>query len=198
MNAPLSRRAALAGLASLPALAVPAADLASTSSALLALIAAHREAMEAFNAAVDKLEAAEPAESVRVMGLAGCDHALVNGEDRIADWIEDQFKRYANVLQAVANLSPSVGAEALAVLEQDKAAALARLDEAFAAHNAAQRRWRETNDAEEAALLAVCEYRCGSPDEIALKFRYLSEYRDALTEEQREATFASLLSAAGA
>jgi len=183
MNAPLSRRAALA---------VPAADFAMASSALLALIAAHREAMEAFNAAVDKLEAAEPAESVRVMGLAGCDHALVNGEDRIADWIEDQFKRYANVLQAVANLSPSVGAEALAVLEQDKAAALARLDEAFAAHNAAQRRWRETNDAEEAALLAVCEYRC-SPDELALKFRYLSEYRDARTDEQREVTFASLV-----
>ena len=50
----------------------------------------------------------------------------------------------------------------------------------------------QTNDAEEAALLAVCEYRC-SPDELALKFRYLSEYRDALTDEQREVTFASLV-----
>jgi hypothetical protein len=101
------------------------------------------------------------------------------------------------ILRTVGQLSAIVGAYALDVRERERTAARVRLDDAFAAQ-AAERRWRETNDNKEAALTALCGYRCGSPDELAVKFRYLADNRYVLAEEQHDAIFASLLSKAEA
>jgi hypothetical protein len=196
MSAPMNRRAAFGAIVGAgAALASPVAAIAlvDASPALAKLIAAHGEARAAFEIAIDELEAAEPEETDRVVGIAGCDYSLKNGEDNIAERIDEHFERLSEAARAIGMISPAVGAEALAALERDRDAAMDRLSDAFAAVNAAHERWHQKCNAEEAALEAVCAHRCGSTDEYTTKFRYLLKYRSDFSEEQYEAIFASLL-----
>lgn len=196
MNAPLTRRAtfgAIAGAGAALASPVAAIAIVDASHALAKLTAAHGEARAAFEIAIDELEAAQPEETDRVVGIAGCDYSLKNGEDKIADRIDDHFERLSAAARFIGMISPAVGAEALAALERDRDAALDRLIEAFAAVNAAQQRRHQKCHAEEAALEAICAYRCGSPAEYAAKSRYLQKYRAEFNDEQSDAMFASFL-----
>jgi hypothetical protein len=43
------------------------------------------------------------------------------------------------------------------------------------------------------ALEAVCAHRCGSPEELAIKLRYLANWGSGLQEEQSAALYKSLL-----
>jgi hypothetical protein len=117
---------------------------------------------------------------------------LKNGEDQIAECIDDHFDRLADFAKTVARISPSVGRDALTALERERDAAAERLTEAYAKTNAAHQLWHQASAAEEAALMEICAYRC-SPGELEQKFRYLATYQDELSDEQREALFASFL-----
>jgi hypothetical protein len=119
---------------------------------LTALIAAHGELREAFHLVIDEKEAAETAD---VVGIAGCEYLLKNGEDQIAEWIDDHFYRLAGFAKTVARISTSVGRDALTALERERDAAGERLTEAFAKTNAAHRLWHQASAAEEAALMAI-------------------------------------------
>jgi hypothetical protein len=147
---PIDRRALFGSLAAAGALLAVrrlarAAAPPDGSQTLAALIAAHTTAREAFCLAVDELEAAEPADDARVVGLSGCDYPLSNGKERIAEWFVAHFERLADSARAVAIAvaSRSTGAETVAVLERERDAALARLEEAFAVEDTARRRWNE-------------------------------------------------------
>lgn len=97
----------------------------------------------------------------------------------------------AEDLKMFAEIAPGLGAEALPALERERDAALARLDEAFARKEAADALVDEATMAEEDAILAICECRC-TPVELEQKLRYLATYQEELSDEQREAIFASL------
>ena len=110
----------------------------------------------------------------------------------VARCIRDHFNSLAQLAKTLATSSATVGAEALAILERERDAALARLDAVYAAADAASARWDETNKAEESALLAICAYRCTTLGESSAKFRYLLRFRDGMTEAQSEVLFASM------
>ena len=194
-STPIDRRATLGSLAAAAGalLAVPKIAKAARPDALAPLIAAHEAARLEFLTAIDALEAAEPDPDSLVKGLFGYQYTLRNGRKNITKWTEDIFERDARVLGDLAKVAPAVAAEGLAALELERDAAMARLDEAFAARDAAKRQWQEKYEAENSALLAICAHRCGSPDELARKFGYLSTYRSELADEDfQEAIFASL------
>lgn len=162
--------------------------------ALDALIFAHQNARQAFDVAIDELAAAKPDPQHRVVGLLGCDYALGNGKDKIADWVERHFAMKAQSVTDLSAICPKFAEETQSALKRERDKALARLDEAFATEDAAKASHRDHGDAEESALLAVCRHRCDSPDEMARKFRYLVMFRDEIYEEEyQDAIFASLL-----
>jgi hypothetical protein len=111
----INRRAALGSLAAISALLVDqhASAAITAQDTLSALIAAHEKAREAFCIAIDELENAEPDREARVEGMLGVSYSLRNGEDRIAEWIDEHFERHAENLQAIAKLSPGAAAEGL-------------------------------------------------------------------------------------
>ena len=166
----LNRRAALGALAAAGAV-LATSEVAETSSpdTLSALIADHRKKREAFCLAIDEADAASPPHDAWVKGFGGCDYELSRGKDSITERINCHFRHLASPLSVVAEVSPNVGAEALAILECERDAAFARVDEAFVAEDAAELRRKDASDAEEAALLAICAYRC-SPGELEQKF----------------------------
>ena len=191
---PIDRRAALSAILGAGSLAViPSAVEVVNGDTLATLIADHREARAAFETAIDELEAAEPNKTRRVLGMADCDYSVENGQDRITDWIDNHFERLSESAAAIEKISPAIGKDALAVLKRERDAALDRVTEAFAGVNAAQMRWQESCNAEEAALEAVCSHRCCSPDEYAVKFQHLLKYREEFNEKHSDAMFASLL-----
>ena len=194
MTQDLTRRAALGSLAAGAVLALPAIARGGSIDELGALIAAHETARQEFMVAVDDLEAAAPNPKDRVVGIAGCDYAISDGRERIERWIKEHFDRLAGTLQRVAQVWPAAGVEGLAAIEHERDAALARLDETFAVEEAAELRWRDKRDAEAEALKAICAHRCGSPEDLARKFRYLVSFRgELLDEEYQDAIFSSLL-----
>ena len=81
----------------------------------------------------------------------------------------------------------------MAALEREHEAAIARLDAIFAPEAEARKRYDATCDVERATLTAICAHRCGSPDELALKFRFLKDYECDLLPEQYDAIFDSFL-----
>jgi hypothetical protein len=193
MTNPMNRRAAIGAIAAGGAmLAASAVALPVRPDTLSALIATHREKRDAYERALDELEAAWPPDDARVSCLAGDSYALRDGKDQIRWAITGRFRGLAEDLKMFAEIAPGLGAEALPALERERDAALARLDEAFAREEAADELLTEALEAEEEAILAVCKHRCSSPGEIRQKFQYLATYQDELSDEQREALFASL------
>ena len=189
-----SRRAALGTLASLPALAVlPAAALASTLR-LSALIEAHHAAWASFARATEALEAAEPDPDLRVsyLGPELCAIRHSSREDLISE-MEVVFQFELKKLSTLSSLSPEMGKAACGALETGRAAYLAQLDEVFAGHMAAEEVWRAALAAEEGAILAICEHRCASMEEVATKVRYLADLDFMLEPNQSSAFFASFL-----
>jgi hypothetical protein len=191
MTKVIDRRAALGALAAGGHVLVSGVAEAATAGALPAHIAAHRDARAAYEAAGLELEAVWPASGATVRGLGAREYALRKGEGEISGWIDFDFERLAEPLRTISIALPNIQ-DALAALERERAGAQARVREAFAEYNAAQRRCKESSDAEETALTAICAYHC-SPSELEPKFRYLSAFREELSEEQHEAIFASLL-----
>ncbi len=198
-NAPAmpNRRAAISSLAAAAgAILAPRAvksDEDHPSVELSALIAAHQKARAEFADAVDELEAAAPDPMIYVRGIGSLTYTLRNGRERVAKCINDHCERLSRALQAVAAISKTVGPDALAALEDERVAALARLDAAYAEEDAAKARWDEKCEVEENALLAVCAYRCATPADTGHKFRYLLRFKDEMTEEHIDGIYASLL-----
>jgi hypothetical protein len=189
----IDRRAALGALVALPALGLPALAVAEAADTLSSLITAHRSAWVAFSAAGDELEAAEPDSEARMDGLVGHEYKLGVGKDRIVEQIGEHCESVAGMIRKLAQSSPAIGEELVTAIERDRDAALARLDIVFAPEIAARERYDEVSDAENEALMAICKYRCASPDELARKFRFLKEYECDLLPEQYDAIFDSFL-----
>ena len=93
----------------------------------------------------------------------------------------------------LSRLSPEIGKAARGELERGRAVCIARIDEIFAGHMAVEKVWQAALDAEEAAILAICEHRCVAIEEIAIKVRHLAGLDCMLTPDQSSAFFASLL-----
>jgi nitrogen fixation-related uncharacterized protein len=193
MNAPTTRRAALAALASLPALAVlPAVAMASTTQ-LAALIEARRAAWAAFGVTVTALEAAEPDKAIVIPGVGASWYPVKSHQyEDLKNHIEDDFADEIEKTTTISALSPTLAEQARTLLEARRAFCFDHLDEVFADYKVAKAAWDEANDAEEVAMMAVCSYRCSSIEEVAIKVRYLVGV-DEITELQRDAFLASFL-----
>jgi hypothetical protein len=191
----MNRRAALGALAVLPTLGVPAlgAAIPGGSDTLSDLIAAHRETWDGFRIASDELEAAGPSYHTPFVGFGDREYVLGIGRDEIAKRITDDFENDAEVLRRVNRLSSRSASPALAALTRERDAALSRLDAIFAPEAEARKRYDETCDVERDALMAICAHRCGSPNELIRKFRFLKEYECDLLPEQYDAIFDSFL-----
>jgi len=188
-----SRRAALGALASVPALAIlPGASPPSTTQ-LAALIEAHRTARATFCAAIDPLEAAEPDEETVIPGFGGSSYPARQRKDDIAEEIERDFAAELKKTATISALSPALGEQARAVLEARKAFCVARLEEAFADHSLAETAYNSASNAEDEALMAICEHRCSSLEEAAIRAKYLGDFPVDLQTEHIDALFASFL-----
>ena len=191
-----SRRLFLAGG---PAAAVFAAlhtatALPDSTSTLASLIEAHKAAHAAFYAAIDAQDATEPDRDQCIAGIGETSFSLKNGRGAIVDWIENHHHRLTHLSEVLSAVAPDLGSAALAVLDAERDAALGRLAEIYADHDAAQARWAVAEQAEEDALVAICAYRCGGPDELAVKFAYLDQFRGEFDDEHMDALFASFQS----
>ena len=189
-----SRRAALGALAGLPALAILPAAASPSTTRLSALIEAHRAAWAPFARATEALEAAEPDPDIRVsyLGRELCAIGHSSREDLISE-MEVVFQFEVKKLSTLSSLSPEMGKAACGALETGRAAYLAQLDEVFAGHMAAEKVWQAALAAEEGAILAICEHRCASMEEVATKVRYLADLDFMLEPNQSSAFFASFL-----
>jgi hypothetical protein len=166
-----SRRAALGALASVPALAIlPVAASSPSTTQLSALIEAHRAARAIFSNATEALEAAEPNPDIRVyyLGSELCAIGHSSRETLISE-MEAVFQFELKKLSMLSRLSPEIGKAARGELERGRAVYIARIDEIFAGHVAVEKVWQAALDAEEEAILAICEHRCVSIEEIAIK-----------------------------
>jgi hypothetical protein len=94
---------------------------------------------------------------------------------------------------AISAHSPELGERARAVLEARKAFCLARLEEAFAEHALAETANDSASGTEDEALMAICEHRCSSLEEAALRAEYLADSRIDLQTENIDALLASFL-----
>jgi hypothetical protein len=193
----MNRRAALGALVALPALSITAVTGVGATDTLSDLIAAHRKAREAFDDVVDDLEAAEPDKEARIEGLAGSDYKLSLGKDTITERIGEHCESISGMIRKFAPCSTVAGEELVTAVERERDAALAGVAEAFARYDAAEQLYRDASDVETAALMAICEHRCASPDELARKFQHLWTYRgEMLDENYQAAIFGSFLPAA--
>ena len=107
--------------------------------------------------------------------------------------IEDDFAEEIEKTATLTALCPELGERGRAVLETKSCLGLARLDEVFAAHMAAEEAWQETCDADEDALMAICAHRCATMEEAAIKVRYLAGLDSQLEPDQSKTFFASFL-----
>jgi aminopeptidase N len=194
-SSPMNRRAALGALASVPALAIlPAVAGPSSATLLSALIEAHRTARAAFCDTIDPLEAAEPdLEAVTPSFDDAAPYQAHQRKDDIAEQIEEDFAAELKRTATISALSPALGEQALAVLEARKAFCVARLEEAFADHSLAETAYNSASNAEDEALMAICEHRCSSLEEAAIRAKYLGDFPVDLQTEHIDALFASFL-----
>jgi hypothetical protein len=189
----MNRRAALGALVALPMVGVPSVALAEPSEKLSELIAAHQEKWKDFVLAMNELEAASPGYHSRFVGIGDREYRLGSGQAEIEKQIEQHFEEEAEVLRRVDQWSPGACAPVLAALERERDAAIARLETVFAPHTAADERYHVASNAESDALMAICEHRCESPEELIRKIRFLKGYEVELMPEQYEAVFDAIL-----
>ena len=190
-----SRRAALGALASVPALAIlPAIAAASPSSTarLSALIEAHLVAEDALVDA-DEARMVLADQDVRASFLGRKLHPLGNTRTELTENIDLLFQSEINKIDTLLRLSPELGEPVRAMLETGRTDCLAQIDAAYADHDAAESAVREAEKVCNEALLAVCGHRCASPEEIAIKLRYLAGLGGGLDPDQSVAFYKSLL-----
>jgi hypothetical protein len=176
-----------------PALAVFPAVPSIPTTALADLIEAHRAAYAAFCAAIDPLEAAEPDKETLVPGFGDKCYRAGDRYDDIVAHIEYDFDAELKKLTTLSALSPALAEQARTLLEARKAFCLARLDEVFADHSAAEVAYNDASSAEDEALMAICEHRCASLEEAAVRAKYLVDSGVDLQTEHNDALFASFL-----
>jgi hypothetical protein len=112
------------------------------------------------------------------------------GKENIKDDIRKRFRQdFGYSASLLAQLSPALGAEARALSDAEEADCCARVDEVFADCIAAEEASSAASDTEDAAMMAICSYRCASLEEAATKASYLATIKDDLPEE----AFAALL-----
>jgi hypothetical protein len=195
-----TRRAALASFASAGALIVPtvavmAAPVSTTQ--LLSLIEVHRVAREAFDASLDAdaVEASDPDGRTLIPTLGGAHYSADQGHANISDRIERDFAAGSAGMATLSKLSPALWEEVRTMLEAKKALCLARLNEVFADHLAAEAASLTYSRAEDDAVVAICAHRCATMEEAAIKFQYLRDWpaADELQPDQIEALLGSFL-----
>jgi len=139
------------------------------------------------------LEAAEPDEEAVTPSFGDTPYRARQRKDDIAEEIEQDFAEEPKKTAAISALSPELGERARAVLEARKAFCLARLEEAFAEHALAETAYDSASGAEDEALMAICEHRCSSLEEAAIRAEYLADSRIDLQTENIDALLASFL-----
>lgn len=193
--ADLSRRsvlpiaaAALAGAAALPA-------VAAQSPALASLIDAHRVALNTFEEWCSKEEtmrdAFRQAESERpediVPCLLGGGFSLSLGEDSVRAHMAQRYGYQRDNLKALARVDTDAAETLRMKLGDTEAENEIVIQRAFAEEEARKeafgltavlREYQAANDAEEAALGAVCAYVPRSPEEGRIKGEYLAYWYD--------------------
>jgi hypothetical protein len=193
MSEPLNRRAALGALTSIPALAVLPVMAPASTTQISALIETHRAAYAAFCATIDPLEAAEPDKETPVPGFGDKSYCAGDRYDDIVAHIDHAYAAELEKTAAISALSPEIGRQARALLEARKAFCLSRLDEVFADHAIAEATWNGAREAEDDAIMAICEHRCSSLEEAAIRARYLASPTIDLQTEHVDALLASFL-----
>jgi hypothetical protein len=175
---------------------LPIAAVASpTSTARLAdLIAAHEAAVNALRDADNACEELADIRESRVSFLGGELSIGDRARRQLTQGVELSCQLEINRLDMISRLSPELGEAARAMLEKSKADCLAQIEAAYADHDAAASAVREAEKVCHEAVLALCGHRCASPEELAIKLRYLTTDGGAgLEEDQANAFYKSLL-----
>jgi hypothetical protein len=190
----ISRRAvlpiaagALASVAVIPAVAAQPSELA-------ALIEAHRAAYDAFNEFCgredevrDAYKAAYSGQDIMVPCLLGGGYDLRLGEESIREQITRRYERQRENLKELARVDSRAADKLLAKLEGKEVENLALVPMALEKEEARQeafgltavlREYDTLNEAEEAALIAVCACVPRSPEEGRSKAAYLKHMHD--------------------
>lgn len=175
-----TRRNILIGLGTAPVAAIPAAGSVAASRDLDALIAAHRHALASFHAAIDAEQAAELAHSAAHQdnGLGGFLDSEYYSREDVKTLIEDAFETAREHLAVYEKIAPGSTVTIRAVADEKEAATLAYADALFDQEapelRGAQLCVAEASNAEDAAALAVCSYRCHTLDEVRRKAAYVA------------------------
>ncbi len=183
----ISRRALAAGLA-----LAPVAGLASAEAPtkIAHLIDAHRSARQAFERVIDDLEEIQDAydaahgDGFEVPSFIGGGCGSRNGLDRCREWIAGGYKHQRANLKCLAQVAPELAEQARKVFDAKEVENMALIDKAFEEEEArkeafglaeVQRRWEATNEAECAAALALCSYRCKTMEEARIRAEYIAQ-----------------------
>jgi hypothetical protein len=177
----ISRRALAAGLALAPVAGLPTLALGGE---LETLIEAYRGASEAFLMAFVDLEKLEDAwkaandYSFFVESFLGGGCGSSNGLEGCKEIIARGYKFHRERMDNLEQISPQLTEQLRVVLDAKEMENMAAIDAAFDDENArkeafglgaAKRRWTELRDAEDAAAMALCAYRCRTLDEARAK-----------------------------
>lgn len=188
--ADLSRRGVLPiAAAALAGTAIPV--IAAEPSGLATLVETHRTAKAAFETACDRLESLDEAFNeaepiVTIPCLLGDEQSTIlitSYRDEVRDQITERYTNWRLSLERLAcRLAPGAVDHVLALLEAKRTENIGLLEAAFAEEDArkealgltaAQREYERTNDAEKAALQALCAFECSTLAEARAKAAYL-------------------------
>jgi hypothetical protein len=156
---------------------------AAAPSDLEGLISAHQAAAADFYAAIDAEQAAEAAlkdkhpEGFLVPNIFGLKiDGMIFDIDESKEWIIGAFEDRRKSLASIEKLAPGSSGEAYKALAEKQAEALALVDATFEKETGAlaraERQLEEASDAEMAAALAICAYRCSTLEEVRRKAEY--------------------------
>jgi hypothetical protein len=161
---------------------------------LSALIEAHRAAEAVFRDHVDALELAErPDKTISIPGTLGKPVPVTGGPEELIKRVEAAVELQRDETARVSKLYPDLGEAIRNRLETERAAAMARIEEAFAGYRAAKDAYDAANAASDDILLQICAFRCTSLEEVAVKIRYLAGLGNMLEPDQGTAFYASFL-----
>ena len=208
-----SRRTVLGGIAATPVALAPAVSSARPSE-LLQLIDAHRAAFQAFSDACKKedelcfayREEQRSKPEVVIPCLLGGVISIWRVQADCRTFIADAFETQRKRLEKLAQIAPEAADQMRKALDAKEIENLALVDSAFEEERArreafgleaATRQRDAANDADEAALIAVCAYVCSTAEEGRIKSEYLAEMHEQLDGFQQEHVLALLQSIAG-
>lgn len=102
----------------------------------------------------------------------GCHFSLYQGEEECRRLIEREYRKVWCELRRLQRIT-SVSPKAEKIWHAKRAVAMAAIDRAFADVNAAEAELHAACNADDQAFLAVCAYRCRTPEEAKIKAEYL-------------------------